>query len=65
MEALTAATKTGAQAMMMAGQTGEIQQGFLADMVAVEGDPTADVRVLQDKAKLRMVMKDGVIHSGH
>ena len=65
MEALTAATKTGAQAMMMAGQSGEIQTGFLADMVAVEGDPTADVRLLQDKAKLRMVMKDGAIHPAH
>jgi imidazolonepropionase-like amidohydrolase len=62
-EALTAATKTGAAAMLLAGQTGELREGYLADIVAVEGDPTKDVRLLQDKKKLRMVMKDGRIHA--
>jgi len=61
-EALTAATRTGAQAMLLPGRTGEIQEGFLADIVAVAGDPTLDVRVLQDAAKIRMVMKDGAIY---
>ncbi|HEY4374259.1 MAG TPA: amidohydrolase family protein [Burkholderiales bacterium] len=62
-EALTAATKTGAAAMMMEGQTGEIREGFYADIVAVEGDPTQDVRLLQDKKKLKLVMKDGRDHT--
>ena len=34
-----------------------------ADILAVEGDPTRDVRLLQDKKKLKMVMKDGRIHT--
>jgi hypothetical protein len=28
----------------------------------VDGDPVADIRVLQDQEKLAMVMKDGKIH---
>lgn len=62
-EVLTAATRTGAAAMMMEGKTGEIREGFYADILAVEGDPTQDVRLLQDKKKLKMVMKDGRDHT--
>jgi len=62
-EALTAATQTGAQAMLLPGQTGELREGCYADILAVAGDPTTDVRLLQDKAKLKMVMKDGRIHA--
>jgi imidazolonepropionase-like amidohydrolase len=49
--------------MLLEGKTGEIREGFFADIVAVEGDPTKDVRLLQDKKKLKMVMKDGRIHT--
>ncbi len=62
-EALTAATRTGAAAMLLAGRTGELREGYFADILAVAGDPTRDVRLLQDKAKLKMVMKDGRIHT--
>ena len=33
-----------------------------ADILAVEGDPLADIKVLQDAAKLRVIMKDGAAH---
>lgn len=41
---------------------GLIKEGFLADLLLVAGDPTADVRILQDRDKLLMIMKDGVYH---
>ncbi len=61
-EALTAATKTGAAAMMLEGQTGEIAQGFLADLVVVAGAPEDDVKLLQVPDNIKLVMKDGCIH---
>lgn len=40
--------------------TGQIRAGFLADLLAVDGDPTADVTVLQQPHLRRAVLKDGV-----
>ncbi len=57
-EALTAATKTGGELMDM--KVGWIREGYLADRLPVDGDPTDDVRILQDKPRLRAIMKDGV-----
>ena len=34
----------------------------LADLLLVDGDPLADVEILQDRAALRMIMKDGTLH---
>jgi imidazolonepropionase-like amidohydrolase len=57
-QALRAATLEGGQLMGM--PVGEIRAGMLADILLVEGDPTADVTVLQDKANLSAIMKGGV-----
>jgi len=61
-EALVAATRTGAAAMMLEGQAGEIAKGFLADLVVVSGRPQDDVRLLQKPANIRLVMKDGRVY---
>ena len=61
-EALVAATRTGAEAMMLEGQAGEIAEGFLADLVVVAGRPQDDVRLLQKPANIRLVMKDGRVY---
>jgi len=61
-EALVAATRTGAAAMMLEGQAGEIAQGFLADLVVVAGRPQDDVRLLQKPANIKLVMKDGCVY---
>jgi len=59
-EALNAATELGGQLMDL--DVGLIKQGYLADLLLVDGDPTQDVRVLQDKNKLTAIMKDGKFH---
>lgn len=56
LEAITAATKHGAELLQV--DAGVIAVGKLADLVLVEGKPDQDVRVLQDVSKLR-VFKDG------
>jgi imidazolonepropionase-like amidohydrolase len=61
-EALVAATRTGAAAMMLEGQTGEITKGFLADLLVIAGAPQDDVRLLNTPANIKLVMKDGRIY---
>jgi imidazolonepropionase-like amidohydrolase len=60
--ALICATRNGGQAMRDQGDLGTLVPGALADMLLVDGDPLADVTILEDKNRLAMVMKDGAIH---
>ena len=62
MEAILAATKYGGHIMNMENELGMIKEGFLADLLLVDGDPIADVRILQDKKRLLAIMKDGKFH---
>jgi imidazolonepropionase-like amidohydrolase len=62
MEAILAATKYGGEIMGMGGELGQIKPGYLADMLLVDGDPIANVRILQDKTRLLAIMKDGKFH---
>lgn len=56
-EALVAATKQGGE--LVGWDVGQVRSGYLADLLLVEGDPTADVRILQDKTNLAAIMKGG------
>jgi imidazolonepropionase-like amidohydrolase len=60
MEALVAATKRGGEIMMRPNELGLVKEGYLADLLLVDGDPAANITVLQDPARLLAVMKDGV-----
>src|SRR5215831_7865155 len=51
MEALISATRWGGQ-IMMRKDLGEIREGWLADLLLVDGDPLANISILQDKTKL-------------
>ena len=61
-ETLTAATKLGGEAMGLEGKLGVIAQGWLADMLVVSGDPTANISLLRDKANLKVILKDGKLY---
>jgi imidazolonepropionase-like amidohydrolase len=61
-EALVAATRMGAAAMLLEGQAGEVAKGFLADLLVVAGEPQNDVRLLQAPGNIKLVMKDGQIY---
>ena len=62
MEAIEAATRLGGQIMMMGDELGEVKEGYLADLLLVDGDPLADVSILQDQTRLLGIMKDGNFH---
>ena len=58
-QALRAATANGAALLGQEGSLGALRAGYFADIVAVEGDPLADIRVVIDK--VRWVMKGGEV----
>ncbi len=41
---------------------GLVEEGYLADLIMVDGDPLAHVRILQDTDRIVMIMKDGALH---
>jgi imidazolonepropionase-like amidohydrolase len=63
MEALLAGTANGAMAMNLDGQVGQLVEGFLADVIVVEGNPLESMRVLYDKRNIRTVIKDGEVQN--
>jgi imidazolonepropionase-like amidohydrolase len=59
MEALLSATRLGGQIMMQPDELGLLKEGYLADLLLVDGDPLANIAVLQDPDRILAVMKDG------
>ena len=60
MEAIRSATLYGGQIMMKPDELGLVKDGFLADLLLVDGDPLANLSILRDPKRLLAVMKDGV-----
>lgn len=61
-EALATATCNAAIALGMEDRIGTLQPGKYCDLVAVAGNPLDDISVLQQKERIHLVMKEGVVH---
>jgi imidazolonepropionase-like amidohydrolase len=60
---LTSATAVNAELLLQKGKLGVIAPGASADLLIVEGNPLADIRVLLNSQRnLKLIMKDGVIY---
>jgi imidazolonepropionase-like amidohydrolase len=61
MQAIIAATKTAAEAVGLADKVGMIQEGKIADILIIDGDPLKDIGLLHQADRIKMVMKEGSI----
>jgi imidazolonepropionase-like amidohydrolase len=59
MQAIVATTRSAAECMRIAHLTGTLEVGKRADVLGVDGDPLADIRILQNKDRLALIMRDG------
>jgi len=58
-DVLRAATSVNAAMLQMSDQLGAVKVGYFADLVAVDGDPTRDIRALR---QVQLVMKNGTLY---
>jgi imidazolonepropionase-like amidohydrolase len=60
---IRSATAVNAELLMQKGKLGVIAPGAYADLLLLDGDPLADLRVLTAPGRnLKLVMKDGKIY---
>lgn len=58
---LHSATVTNAELLQRKGKLGVIAPGAHADLLAVQGDPLSDLRVLLDSSNIKLIMKAGSV----
>jgi imidazolonepropionase-like amidohydrolase len=59
-EAIRSTTVYGGEIMMRPNELGQVKEGYLADLLLVDGDPLANIAILRDPKRILAVMKDGV-----
>ena len=60
MDAIVASTSAGARLLRRSEEIGSLEQGKLADVLAVRGDPLADISLLARPENIRLVLKGGI-----
>jgi imidazolonepropionase-like amidohydrolase len=58
-EAIRCATVYGGEIMMRGHELGQVKEGYLADLLLVDGDPLANIAILREPKRILAVMKDG------
>jgi imidazolonepropionase-like amidohydrolase len=64
LDVITWATRNGAELMGRGDDLGTVAVGKLADLLIVDGDPSADISVLADPTRITAVLKAGVVVHG-
>jgi imidazolonepropionase-like amidohydrolase len=61
-EALQCGTRIGGQVMGMGNELGQIKEGFIADLLLIDGDPLEDLDLVVHKKNLHVIMKEGSLY---
>lgn len=64
LEVLTCATKNGAKILGRSHEIGTVEAGKFADLLLLEGDPLADIRIIEDRQRFLAVIQGGAIRAG-
>ena len=59
MQAIVSATKIGAEALGIEDKIGTVEEGKLADLLIIKGNPTENISVLLNKENMEHVIKEG------
>lgn len=59
MDALVASTSKAAECLEREEDLGTLEAGKIADILVVDGDPLEDITILEDRSRLRLIMKEG------
>jgi len=62
MQAIVAATQTASECNRTDHEVGTLTVGKLADLLIIDGDPLADISMLENKPHLLMIMQGGNAH---
>jgi len=61
-EALQCGTRIGGQVMGLGNELGQIKEGYLADLLLVDGDPLEDLDLVVHEKNLHVIMKEGSLY---
>jgi imidazolonepropionase-like amidohydrolase len=64
-EALQCGTRIGGQVMGLGGELGQIREGYIADLLLVNGDPLKDLDLVVHEKNLHVIMKEGALYKDH
>jgi imidazolonepropionase-like amidohydrolase len=63
LESIQAATINAAKCLGLEDQIGSLEPGKSGDLLVIEGNPLEDIRVLQEKQYVKLVMKEGKVYA--
>jgi imidazolonepropionase-like amidohydrolase len=61
MQAIEATTRVPAEVLRVQDRLGTLAAGKVADLIALEGDPLADIGLFNDRSRVRLVAKNGLV----
>jgi imidazolonepropionase-like amidohydrolase len=64
-EALQCGTRIGGQVMGLGNELGQVKEGYIADLLLVDGDPLADVDLVVHEKNLHVIMKEGSLYKDY
>jgi imidazolonepropionase-like amidohydrolase len=61
-EALQCGTRIGGQVMGLGNELGQVKEGYIADLLLVDGDPLEDLDLVVRQRNLHVIMKEGSLY---